>query len=109
MPFFVMCRGFTWERLERKEIAPPALPSICLRRMQKTSKSESSPTTLDQVPLLLHLESETVGKEGLFIEDLSTEEAVGFYMDGFPDYSPSKPKPVVQRHGSTSDAETVWW
>ncbi|PVF99336.1 kinase-like protein [Serendipita vermifera] len=106
-PFF-SAKGFTWERLERKEITPPALPDICLRRMQKTSKSESSPTTLDQVPLLLHLESETVGKEGLFIEDLSTEEAVGFYMDGFSDYSPSKPKPV-QRHGSNNEAETVWW
>jgi len=79
-PFFQVDKHF-WERLQKKQIKPPALPDAARERLQRVSEFPQS-NERSEMPLILYLEQESMTMASdSFREELSDEEIEAFYMD----------------------------
>lgn len=58
-PFFTTS-GFCWKKLAKREIAPPSLPDVSLRRLRKHHERKHD---LHEEPLILKLEEEVIARQ----------------------------------------------
>jgi len=92
---------FSWDELKQKKIAPPPLPDIAQRRLRRSREAASQQS---QVPLILHLEAETMRMKDGFTEELGAQEMCDFEMDGLDVLSSSTEERRVEIL-----EDDVWW
>lgn len=74
-----------WVRLEKRQLTPPPLPDVAMRRLSQSAENMSLRT---QVPLILHLEGENMDSTSRFVEQLEAQQLNDFEMDGLDALTP---------------------
>jgi len=99
-PFF-HTDDFSWSKLKQKKITPPPLPDVAQRRLRRSQEAASEQP---QVPLILHLEAESIRMKDGFVEEIGAQEMCDFEMDSLEILSSLKEE--RRDEGSEDD---IWW